>query len=51
MEWDTAAAHIIANESKTPFQKYQNMRLSNHRYNKIFLLNDWFLVGDMPLAT
>ena len=44
MEWDTAAAHAIANESKSEFQSYNNGKYLRHKYNKEFLLNKWFTV-------
>ena len=42
MEWDTAAAHAIVNESDGSFYKYKDQ--GNHYYNKENLLNDWFVV-------
>ena len=45
MEWDTAAAHAIVNESNGLFNKYiDNGALQQHVYNKKNLLNDWFVV-------
>ena len=44
MEWDTGAAHAIANESKSEFQSYNNGKYLRHKYNKEFLLNKWFTV-------
>ena len=45
MEWDTAAAHAIVNESDGLFNKYiENGALQQHVYNKKNLLNDWFVV-------
>jgi len=45
MEWDTAAAHVIVNESNGLFNKYiENGTYQNHLYNKKNLLNDWFVV-------
>ena len=45
MEWDTAAAHAIVNESDGLFNKYiDNGALQQHVYNKKNLLNDWFVV-------
>jgi 3'(2'), 5'-bisphosphate nucleotidase len=42
MEWDTAAAHAIVNESDGSFYKYKDQE--GHYYNKENLLNDWFVV-------
>ena len=42
MEWDTAAAHAIVNESDGLFNRYIDN--SAHLYNKKNLLNDWFVV-------
>ena len=45
MEWDTAAAHAIVNESDGLFNKYMdNNTYHKHLYNKENLLNDWFVV-------
>jgi len=45
MEWDTAAAHAIVNESNGLFNKYiDNGVYQQHLYNKKNLLNDWFVV-------
>ena len=45
MEWDTAAAHAIVNESDGLFNKYiDNGACQQHVYNKKNLLNDWFVV-------
>ena len=45
MEWDTAAAHAIVNESGGLFNKYINKEAyQKHVYNKKNLLNDWFVV-------
>ena len=45
MEWDTAAAHAIVNESNALFNKYiKNGPYQKHLYNKKNLLNDWFVV-------
>ena len=45
MEWDTAAAHAIVNESNGLFNKYiNNGAYQQHLYNKKNLLNDWFVV-------
>ena len=42
MEWDTAAAHAIVNESDGLFSRYIDN--GAHLYNKKNLLNDWFVV-------
>jgi 3'(2'), 5'-bisphosphate nucleotidase len=42
MEWDTAAAHAIVNESDGLFNRYIDN--GAHLYNKKNLLNDWFVV-------
>jgi len=42
MEWDTAAAHAIVNESDGLFNRYNDN--GAHLYNKKNLLNDWFVV-------
>ncbi len=45
MEWDTAAAHAIVNESGGLFNKYINKdAYQKQLYNKENLLNDWFVV-------
>jgi len=45
MEWDTAAAHAIVNESDGLFNKYIDKDVyQKHLYNKENLLNDWFVV-------
>ena len=45
MEWDTAAAHAIVNESDAFFNKYiEKGTCQQHVYNKKNLLNDWFVV-------
>jgi len=44
MEWDTAAAHIIALESLASFKKYKKGIYFEHLYNKKNLLNDYFVV-------
>ena len=45
MEWDTAAAHAIVNESGALFNKYIYKDVYQpHLYNKENLLNDWFVV-------
>ena len=43
MEWDTAAAHAIVNESNGLLNRYIDN--SAHLYNKKNLLNDWFVVA------
>ena len=45
MEWDTAAAHAIANEAEVLFCGYINGQYVPHKYNKENLLNDWFVVS------
>jgi 3'(2'), 5'-bisphosphate nucleotidase len=42
MEWDTAAAHAIVNESGSLLNRYTDN--GAHLYNKKVLLNDWFVV-------
>ena len=45
MEWDTAAAHAIVNESDGLFNKYIDKdSYQKHVYNKKSLLNNWFVV-------
>jgi len=45
MEWDTAAAHAIVNESGGLFNTYiKKDAYQKHLYNKENLLNDWFVV-------
>jgi len=45
MEWDTAAAHAIVNESDASLNKYIDKdTYQQHLYNKKNLLNDWFVV-------
>ena len=45
MEWDTAAAHAIVNESGGLLNKYiAKNAYQKHVYNKKSLLNDWFVV-------
>jgi 3'(2'), 5'-bisphosphate nucleotidase len=46
MEWDTAAAHVVASESGVKFRKYKNNKFLTFNYNKEELLNEWFIVGD-----
>jgi len=43
MEWDTGAAHAIASEAGCAFSKYNNQ--GKFGYNKVELLNDWFIVS------
>ncbi len=45
MEWDTGAAHVIANESGATLKKYKNNEYLQHKYNKENLLNQHFIVG------
>ena len=42
MEWDTAAAHAIANEAGKKLYRFQTSEELS--YNKKELLNDWFIV-------
>jgi 3'(2'), 5'-bisphosphate nucleotidase len=44
MEWDTGAAHAIANEAGMSLQNYVDGQYMIHRYNKKNLLNGWFVV-------
>jgi 3'(2'), 5'-bisphosphate nucleotidase len=44
MEWDTGAAHAVVIESGGSLQKYKDGKRSKHKYNKVDLLNQWFLV-------
>jgi len=44
MEWDTAAAHIIACQSGKYLKRYVNARYEKHKYNKKKLLNQCFVV-------
>jgi 3'(2'), 5'-bisphosphate nucleotidase len=45
MEWDTGAAHAIINEAGGFLVKYmKNGVEKRHTYNKINLLNEWFVV-------
>ncbi len=47
MEWDTAAAHAIINESNSNLLKYKTGGLYyRHSYNKRSLLNEWFVVEE-----
>ena len=45
MEWDTGAAHAVVIESGGVLQKYKDGKHSKHKYNKVDLLNQWFLVS------
>lgn len=46
MEWDTAAAHMIALEAGKKLEKYSfETGYQLHRYNKESLLNSWFVVS------
>ena len=45
MEWDTGAAHAIVNESNKRLEKYKNNKLTQHLYNKRYLLNHWFVIN------
>jgi 3'(2'), 5'-bisphosphate nucleotidase len=45
MEWDTGAAHAIVNESGGFIEKYTYTQKSKHTYNKLNLLNDYFVTG------
>jgi 3'(2'), 5'-bisphosphate nucleotidase len=48
MEWDTAAAHIVINESKATLKKHSSTGLyGQHLYNKQHLLNDYFIVESL----
>jgi len=48
MEWDTAAAHAIVNESDSLFNTYIDKGAwQQHVYNKKNLLNDWFVVKNV----
>ena len=45
MEWDTCAAHVIANESGKVLEKYIKSNTNEELvYNKKDLLNHWFIV-------
>jgi len=46
MEWDTAAAHVVALESGVNLKKYKNNKYLTFDYNKEELLNEWFVVGN-----
>ena len=45
MEWDTGAAHAIVNEAGFSLKEYHNLIYKKHFYNKIKLLNNWFIVA------
>ncbi len=44
MEWDTGAAHAVANEVGFTIKKYGSSTCNGHYYNKINLMNEWFVV-------
>ena len=44
MEWDTVAAHVIANESGANLSGFIDGAYVNFLYNKINLLNSKFIV-------
>ena len=44
MEWDTGAAHAVANESGNSLKALNSEELLEHKYNKKNLLNKWFVV-------
>jgi 3'-phosphoadenosine 5'-phosphosulfate (PAPS) 3'-phosphatase len=45
MEWDTGAAHVIANESGKVLEKHIKSNGNKELvYNKKDLLNHWFIV-------
>ena len=44
MEWDTGAAHVVANESGVLLKKYKDNEYLQHKYNKENLLNQYFVV-------
>ena len=46
MEWDTAAAHTIINESEKLLKIYENGEGIEFLYNKKNLLNQWFVVQE-----
>jgi 3'(2'), 5'-bisphosphate nucleotidase len=48
MEWDTGAAHAIADEAGSKLRKYDGDQYFKHEYNKETLLNQWFVVGEIP---
>jgi 3'(2'), 5'-bisphosphate nucleotidase len=45
MEWDTGAAHAVVKEAGFSINGYSNLTYSEHLYNKINLINDWFIVS------
>ena len=45
MEWDTGAAHVVANESGVVLKKCKDNEYLQHKYNKENLLNQYFVVG------
>jgi 3'(2'), 5'-bisphosphate nucleotidase len=45
MEWDTGAAHAVANEVGFTIKKYGSSTCNGHYYNKINLMNEWFVVA------
>jgi 3'(2'), 5'-bisphosphate nucleotidase len=44
MEWDTGAADAVVRGANKNIQKYENNKYGPHLYNKINLLNQWFVV-------
>jgi 3'(2'), 5'-bisphosphate nucleotidase len=44
MEWDTGAAHVIADEAEKNLKKYEGGKYLHFKYNKENLLNQWFVV-------
>jgi 3'(2'), 5'-bisphosphate nucleotidase len=44
MEWDTAAAHAIVNESDHHLREIEKGEYLIYKYNKENLLNSWFVV-------
>ena len=44
MEWDTGAAHAVVGEAGFTINRYNNLIFGEHLYNKINLINDWFIV-------
>ena len=47
MEWDTGFAHAVISESGKSLQKYKGDKYSKHEYNKVDLLNRWFVVENL----
>ena len=45
MEWDTAAAHVIINESGKSLKSFEGGNFKEHLYNKKNLLNPFFIVN------